>query len=126
MMKKIFTLLLIPLLAIAGAGVNAQCTNNSIRPGDGFTLQGWNPTCNGGTDGYINISGITSTSSTLPDANRPYSARILTAVGGGIHPSYPTPFPIPADRLFRFQTCRQALMLLISLISAVVAAQTKL
>lgn len=37
-MKKIFTLLLIPLLAVAGAGVNAQCTNNSIRPDDGFTL----------------------------------------------------------------------------------------
>jgi len=100
-MKKTFTLLLIVLVNIFWARMNAQCTNSTIRPGDGFTLQGWNPTCNGGTDGYINISGITSTSSTLPDANRPYSARILTAVGGGIHPSYPTPFPIPAGSAFQ-------------------------
>ena len=100
-MKKIFTLLLIPLLAVAGAGVNAQCTNNSIRPDDGFTLQGWNPTCNGGTDGYINISGITSSSSTSPDANRSYSARILTGIGGGIDPNYPIPYPIPLGSTFQ-------------------------
>lgn len=100
-MKKQLLLLLIPLLMIFSTKINAQCTNSTIRPGDGFTLQGWNPTCNGGTDGYINISGITSSSAASPNANRPYFARILTAVGGGIHPSYPTPFPIPAGSTFQ-------------------------
>ncbi|KQT21919.1 hypothetical protein ASG31_00820 [Chryseobacterium sp. Leaf404] len=100
-MKKQLLLVLIPLLMIFSTKINAQCTNSTIRPGDGFTLQGWNPTCNGGTDGYINISGITSSSAASPNANRPYFARILTAVGGGIHPSYPTPYPIPAGSTFQ-------------------------
>jgi len=100
-MKQIFTLLLIVIANIFGAKMNAQCTNSGIRPADSFTLEGWNPTCNGGTDGYINISGITSSSAVSPNANRPYFARILTAVGGGIHPSYPTPFSIPAGSSFQ-------------------------
>lgn len=86
------------LFALSGY---SQCSDSTVRPGDGFTLQGWNPTCNGGSDGYINIAGITSSSAASPNANRPYSARILTAVGGGIHPSYPTPFPIPAGSTFQ-------------------------
>lgn len=99
-MKKKLLLVLIPLLMVFSTKINAQCTNSTIRPGDGFTLQGWSTTCNGGSDGYIRISGITSSSSASPNANRPYFARILTAVGGGIHPSYPTPFPIPAGGTF--------------------------
>lgn len=72
----------------------AQCTSLGVRPDDNFQVETWNPTCNGGSDGYLNITNIKSSSSSLPSANRPYSIRILTGVGGGIHPSYPTPFPI--------------------------------
>jgi hypothetical protein len=97
---KIWMPIVIILTFFFSNTVIAQCTDSSVRPGDGFILQGWNPTCNGGTDGYIKITGITSSSTTSPNANRPYSARILTAVGGSIHPSYPTPFPIPAGSTF--------------------------
>jgi len=90
--NSIATLLLIILFVNKAT---AQCTDSSVRPGDGFLIQGWDATCNGGSNGFIRISGITSSSTASPNANRPYSARILTAIGGGIHPSYPTPFPIP-------------------------------
>ncbi|WP_168187530.1 Ig-like domain-containing protein, partial [Pedobacter sp. G11] len=72
----------------------AQCTNSAARPDDGFQTEAWNPTCNGGNDGFIKITGIKSTISAEPNANRPYSVRILTGVGGGLHPNYPAPFPI--------------------------------
>ncbi|WP_262149493.1 hypothetical protein [Chryseobacterium foetidum] len=75
----------------------AQCTNNGIRPDDGFTVLPWNSACNGSNNGYLQLTGITSSSNVQPTANRPYSVRILTAIGGGIHPSYPTPFTIPGN-----------------------------
>ncbi|RYD95586.1 MAG: DUF11 domain-containing protein, partial [Sphingobacteriales bacterium] len=78
----------------------AQCTNAAARPDDGFQTEAWNPTCNGGTDGFIKITGITSSIASDPNANRPYSVRILTGVGGGIHPSYPTPFAIGNNNSF--------------------------
>lgn len=78
----------------------AQCTNNTVRPDDGFQMEPWNPTCNGGSDGFIKITNIKSTSLSEPIANRPYSVRILSAVGGGLHPSYPAPFPIGNNSTF--------------------------
>lgn len=78
----------------------AQCTTPGVRPDDNFQVEIWNPTCNGGSDGYLNITNIKSSSASAPNANRPYSIRILTGVGGGIHPSYPTPYPIGSNTSF--------------------------
>ncbi|MBY0543506.1 MAG: gliding motility-associated C-terminal domain-containing protein [Sphingobacteriaceae bacterium] len=82
----VFTLL---FFTLATQKSYAQCTNASSRPNDTYTLVGWAPRCNGGNDGFIRITGIGSTIGSY--TNGPYTARILTAVGGTVISTHPIP-----------------------------------
>ena len=74
--KAVMPLLLLLVLS-ATQNVNAQCTNPNVVP-TGFTAVGWSPTCNNGTDGFIRITGISST------VNRPYTVRLLDVATGNL------------------------------------------
>lgn len=84
------SLFLLFVLAFA-QNLKAQCTDETIRPSDGFTAVGWAPRCNNGNDGEIRITGISSTAGSANFANRGYAVRILSGPGG------PQSFPIEGN-----------------------------